>query len=507
MPMTSSSSGRARAAASPRACSPRRACACCSSSARAGTRRPSSPTTTCTASAPLLYDPVAGPGPGHPRVLDGAGVVDAVSDPWAWGLNAMAVGGGTRVWQGMSWRFLPEDFAMATRYGVPEGSTLSDWPLGYDELEPYYDRVEWEIGVSGASAGPLTDRFARSRPYPMPPLRDDAIRARVRRRGRPARLGLRACAVRDQQRAARRPCRVRALLAVPRPRVAGERQERDPQHGDPARGRERQLRPAGARAGRRHRARGAPSGSWSTALERTVRCDRVVVCAGAVETPRLLLASGLGNDVVGTNLHSHSFVMLYGAADEPLERFEGPGHSVATLGLRAPRRRGVGRRRAVRRAVAAAGPGRAGSRRSSATRCGARATRRGCATACATSWVAWASARRSRPRAPRVTLDPAVRDVHGMPVARLHGDVHPATIEVRDYMERAPEHVARRSRHRATGSSSAPAARRPPRASTPPAPAAMGDDPATSACDRFGRVHGSEHVYVADASLLNTNGA
>ena len=35
----------------------------------------------------------------------------------------------------------------------------------------------------------------------------------------------------------------------------------------------------------------------------------------------------------------------------------------------------------------------------------------------------------------------------------------------------------------------------------------MGDDPATSACDRFGRVHGSEHVYVADASLLNTNGS
>ena len=37
----------------------------------------------------------------------------------------------------------------------------------------------------------------------------------------------------------------------------------------------------------------------------------------------------------------------------------------------------------------------------------------------------------------RVTLDPYVRDVHGMPVARLHGDVHPATIEVRDYMASA----------------------------------------------------------------------
>src|SRR5919107_3883621 len=67
-----------------------------------------------------LYDPTAGPGAGHPRVVadrhGAARMVDSVTDPWAWGLNAMAVGGGTRVWQGMSWRFLPEDFGMATRY-------------------------------------------------------------------------------------------------------------------------------------------------------------------------------------------------------------------------------------------------------------------------------------------------------------------------------------------------------------------------------------------------------
>ena len=145
--------------------------------------------------------------------------------------------------------------------------------------------------------------------------------------------------------------------------------------------------------------RARPAGASTAAPSATVRCDRVVVCAGAVETPRLLLASGLGNDVVGTNLHNHSFVMLYGTADEPLERFEGPGHSVATLDF-------------VHRDGEAWGGGvlfdapsllpvvaARHRRRGSATRRGAPATRRGCATACATSWAAWASARRSRPRA------------------------------------------------------------------------------------------------------------
>ena len=35
----------------------------------------------------------------------------------------------------------------------------------------------------------------------------------------------------------------------------------------------------------------------------------------------------------------------------------------------------------------------------------------------------------------------------------------------------------------------------------------MGDDPATSACDRWGRLHGTRNVYVADASLHPTNGS
>src|SRR5215211_860126 len=58
--------------------------------------------------------------------------------------NAAVVGGGTRVYGAQAWRFLPQDFRMASLYGVPTGSSLADWPISYAELEPYYERAEWE---------------------------------------------------------------------------------------------------------------------------------------------------------------------------------------------------------------------------------------------------------------------------------------------------------------------------------------------------------------------------
>ena len=64
---------------------------------------------------------------------------------------------------------------------------------------------------------------------------------------------------------------------------------------------------------------------------RTIKADVVVVAAGAVEPARLLLASGLGNDQLGRNLHDHRFVSLRCEADRPVKNGLGPGHSIATL--------------------------------------------------------------------------------------------------------------------------------------------------------------------------------
>ena len=58
---------------------------------------------------------------------------------------------------------------MKSEYGHIDGGTLEDWPISYDDLEPYYERAEWEIGVSGDdSTNPF--KGPRRRPLPMPPL-------------------------------------------------------------------------------------------------------------------------------------------------------------------------------------------------------------------------------------------------------------------------------------------------------------------------------------------------
>src|SRR6478736_5585681 len=67
------------------------------------------------------------------------------------------------------WRLHEIDFIERSKIGSIAGSTLVDWPITYADLEPYYTKVEWEVGVSGlAGASPFDP--PRSKPYPMPPL-------------------------------------------------------------------------------------------------------------------------------------------------------------------------------------------------------------------------------------------------------------------------------------------------------------------------------------------------
>ena len=63
--------------------------------------------------------------------------------------NAACVGGGTASYGAMAWRYMEKDFRMRSTYGTVGGSTLEDWPISYADLEPYYEKAEWEIGVSG----------------------------------------------------------------------------------------------------------------------------------------------------------------------------------------------------------------------------------------------------------------------------------------------------------------------------------------------------------------------
>ncbi len=80
---------------------------------------------------------------------------------------ARTVGGSSAHFTGNYWRLRPVDFKEKTLLGGIQGTGFSDWPISYDELEPYYTKVDWDIGVSGA---PGPNEPYRSKPYPVPPL-------------------------------------------------------------------------------------------------------------------------------------------------------------------------------------------------------------------------------------------------------------------------------------------------------------------------------------------------
>ena len=77
------------------------------------------------------------------------------------------VGGSSVHFSGNFWRFRPIDFMEATVRGTVGGTNFADWPISYEDLEPYYTKVDWEIGVSGLQ-GPWDP--PRSREYPCPPM-------------------------------------------------------------------------------------------------------------------------------------------------------------------------------------------------------------------------------------------------------------------------------------------------------------------------------------------------
>jgi gluconate 2-dehydrogenase alpha chain len=105
------------------------------------------------------------------------------------------LGGSAIHWSAQLWRFLESDFVYRThhvdRYGVerlPEGSSVQDWGVSYDDLEPYYDAFDYDIGASGTTGNlrgqllPGGNPFEapRRRPYPNPALAELAYESLFR---------------------------------------------------------------------------------------------------------------------------------------------------------------------------------------------------------------------------------------------------------------------------------------------------------------------------------------
>jgi choline dehydrogenase-like flavoprotein len=242
----------------------------------------------------------------------GKGEAELTSLGWI----ASCVGGGTAHMGAYLYRFHPDDFRMRSRFG--EYEELADWPYTYAELEPYYARAEWEVGVAGvAGANPFEG--PRSLPYPMPPMDSHPLAEHLDRAC--ARLGLHSFPTPRginsrlyQGRAACSYCAECACYGCPTG-ARGSTQvtllARAEQTGNcEIRSRAMVREVTVGRDGR------ATGGIYfdETGEEREVRAKIVCICCSAVESARLLLLSrsprfphGLanGNGLIGRYLQFH----------------------------------------------------------------------------------------------------------------------------------------------------------------------------------------------------------
>ena len=214
------------------------------------------------------------------------------------------------------------------------GAGLVDWPLTYEELEPYYTKAEWELGVSG-EPGPFDP--PRSRPYPMPPLPVKSSGVLMEQGARA--LGLHPqptqMAINSQTYNGRPAVSALWLLPVLHVRVPrevdvdGRRCCRSPKPRAAARS-GRTATSRRSKSGRDGRATGVTYFDAKKRLQ-LQRAKAVVLCANGAETPRLLLNSassrfpqGLANSsgVVGKHLMFNTYFGVNAQFDQPLNEFK-----------------------------------------------------------------------------------------------------------------------------------------------------------------------------------------
>ena len=265
--------------------------------------------------------------------------LSAGDTPEAFGANnsGTGVGGSTLHWGAFTPRADPRDLRLAT-----ESGTAVDWPLRYEELVPYYEEVETAIGVSGPSDYP----WDAGRRYKLPPVPLNA----------PAQ-------------AMQRACEALGVRSSPAPAAVLPQDVLQPDVG---------LRQACVNCGHCHQgcrigakasmdvtylpvavAAGAEirpgcmvhdlerdkDGRISAVVYREAgtlrrqRCRAVFLCAGAIETPRLLLNLGLCNSSgqVGRNYMAHVATQVWGTFEQEMRPNKGYPSSLITEDMmRAP---------------------------------------------------------------------------------------------------------------------------------------------------------------------------
>jgi choline dehydrogenase-like flavoprotein len=424
------------------------------------------------------------------------------------------VGGSNAHFTGNFWRLRPSDFDEASRLGGVPGTGLADWPITYEELEPYYAKAEWELGVSG-EPGPFDP--VRSRPYPMPPLPVKSSGVLMDRGARA--LGLHPqsapMAINSQPYGGRPACQhcgfclffmcefraksTSMATMLPVAEATGRCEIRANSYV------------ARVEIGRDGRATGVAYFDAKKQLQRQ-RAKAVVLCANGAETPRLLLNSessrfprGLANSsgLVGKYLMFNTYFGVNAQFEHPLNEYKSVQNTRIVLDFYEtdPRRGfygggGIDARFGKYPILFALG-----GLPSESPTWGEGFARE--LAAQYTRTMMFGTHGTSLPLAGNtITLDPSLKDAWGLPSMRVTYKDHPDDLKNSEFLVTQATHIA----------DAAGALKTWPDAIKPQTLAVhmlgtcrMGNDPRTSVVDRFHRAHDVRNLFICDGSSLVTS--
>jgi len=433
------------------------------------------------------------------------------------------VGGGGVHADGKVPRFREEDFSLLSHLGPLEGASVADWPISYDDLEPFYTEAERLIGVAGeAGANPFAPW--RSDPYPMPPgppmysaLVTASAASRLGYHPYPAPTAVNSVPYDD--RPACNNCGFCASFGCP---IHAK--------GDPVASLRRalltgraELRPEATVSKILVRNGQATGVEWidGEGNHRVENADHVVLAAGATETPRLLLLSGIEHPEIGRNLMFHFQTLTFGQLPQRVHGYKGravthlhddfiPVDAEAREAARAAGlpwlRGGMVEHGAAAYPVTEAkyypwGPRHKDLMRASPMR---------------EHLVVLTMQGEDVPqRTNQIDLDPKIRDIHGLPVARITYQPHRHEVVASAHYAPKLEAILKEAGALRTGTITSPgfgapfARHRGIPAAVPTSrhvmgTARMGCDPKTSVCDAWGRLHAIPNLIICDSSLFPT---
>jgi choline dehydrogenase-like flavoprotein len=408
-----------------------------------------------------------------------------------------AVGGSTVHWAGASLRFQEHEFRTRTVYGALVGANLADWPITLAELEPYYAKAEFKMGVTGTNDIPrlpgnnnfkVLQAGATKLGYKQVHTGNMAINSQPRdERGSCQQIGF--CF---------QGCKSGAKWStlyteIPKGEATGKLE----------------VRPGCMAMHIEHDKHGKVTGVvyMDDQGKQQRQSARIVAVAGnSLESPRLLLNSesakfpdGLanGSGQVGRNYMRHMTGSVYAAFDRPVHMYRGTtmagivrdeavldtkrgffgGYEMETLSLGLPF------------FAAFLDPGAWG---------------RGFTTAVedypnmAGLWIVGEDMARETNR---VTLDPKVRDKNGLPVASVHFDDHDNDLKMRAHAYRQGAAI-----YQAAGATRT--------FQTPPYPSThnlgtnrMSANPRDGVVNKFGQTHEVKNLFVSDGSQFASGAA